>query len=153
MIKTCSKCKNTFKTAERFFNKRLQSIDGFMGYCRICEKETNKRKIYSLASNPVRKEKIARYGSSYRKARRLMALIAYGGENPLCSCCGEMERDFLCIDHINGGGNNHRKAIMKQGLDTYSWLARNNYPSGFQVLCHNCNMAKAFYGSCPHKKV
>lgn len=33
------------------------------------------------------------------------------------------------------------------------WLRRNNYPNGFQVLCHNCNMAKGFYGKCPHQSI
>jgi len=31
------------------------------------------------------------------------------------------------------------------------WLRKYNYPKGFQVLCHNCNMAKRF-GVCPHKE-
>jgi hypothetical protein len=35
----------------------------------------------------------------------------------------------------------------------YSWLIQNNFPGGYQVLCHNCNMAKAFYKVCPHKEV
>ena len=35
----------------------------------------------------------------------------------------------------------------------YSWLIRNNYPEGFQVLCYNCNLGKAHNnGICPHKK-
>lgn len=33
-----------------------------------------------------------------------------------------------------------------------SWLKTNGYPDGFQTLCHNCNMAKGFYGICPHKE-
>lgn len=32
------------------------------------------------------------------------------------------------------------------------WQRKNNYPKGFQVLCHNCNLAKGFYGKCPHQK-
>ena len=31
----------------------------------------------------------------------------------------------------------------------YPW---EKYPPGYQVLCHNCNLAKGFYGSCPHQK-
>ena len=32
------------------------------------------------------------------------------------------------------------------------WMIKNNFPKGFQVLCHNCNLAKGFYGKCPHEK-
>jgi hypothetical protein len=34
----------------------------------------------------------------------------------------------------------------------YLWLKRNNYPTGFRVLCHNCNLAIGFYGYCPHHR-
>jgi hypothetical protein len=70
----------------------------------------------------------------------------YGGK---CECCGEGEFDFLSIDHINGGGNKHRALIYNH---IYIWLRQNNYPSGFRVLCHNCNMSRAFTGSCPHER-
>jgi hypothetical protein len=67
-----------------------------------------------------------------------------------CMCCGETIKEFLCIDHINGGGCKHRKEIGG-GSYFYVWLKKNNYPDGFQVLCHNCNQAKSAYGECPHK--
>jgi hypothetical protein len=49
----------------------------------------------------------------------------------------------LTIDHINGGGNKHRKQVgTNGGLAFYYWLKRNNYPEGFQVLCCNCQAIK-----------
>jgi hypothetical protein len=30
-------------------------------------------------------------------------------------------------------------------------LIKNNFPDGFQVLCHNCNMSIGLYGYCPHQ--
>jgi len=74
-------------------------------------------------------------------------LSHYGGK---CVCCGETTFEFLCIDHINGGGTAHRKEVGS-GTPFYRWL-RKTYPSGYQVLCHNCNQAKGFYGSCPHAR-
>jgi len=56
----------------------------------------------------------------------------------------------LGIDHINGGGGKHRKELTIQGITIYIFLKRNNYPKEYQVLCHNCNLAKGFYGECPH---
>ena len=32
------------------------------------------------------------------------------------------------------------------------WIIENNFPKGFQILCHNCNVAKGLYGECPHEK-
>lgn len=61
----------------------------------------------------------------------------YGGSH--CISCGETDNECLVIDHVNGGGNQHLKKI---GWDIYPFLKRNNYPSGFQVLCVNCNMTK-----------
>lgn len=78
------------------------------------------------------------------RAKREHILQHYGGQ---CCCCGEARYEFLAIDHLEGGGNQHRKQI---GNKIYRWLRRNNLPEGFQVLCHNCNMAKGFYGQCPH---
>ena len=80
--------------------------------------------------------------------QRMACLIHYGGDPPVCACCGEDTIEFLAIDHINNDGYKYRKAIKSSSL--IRWIIANNYPEGLQVLCHNCNMAKAFYGQCPH---
>lgn len=77
---------------------------------------------------------------------RLKCLKYYGDK---CACCGETEPKFLALDHINGGGTKHRKG---KG-NIIQWIATNKYPPLFQVLCHNCNSAKGFYGYCPHKVI
>lgn len=90
--------------------------------------------------------------NKYSAGLRLLVLQVYSSKVPFCSCCGEKEVKFLCIDHTDGDGNKHRKEIgMSSGSRFYAWLKRNDFPDGFQVLCHNCNMAKGFYGVCPHK--
>lgn len=76
---------------------------------------------------------------------------AYGGY--ICTCCGETEPLFMCIDHINGGGEIHRTSIGvgSRGRNMYVWLKKNGFPSGFQVLCQNCNIGKHLNGGiCPH---
>ena len=80
---------------------------------------------------------------------RYAAIDAYGGK---CACpgCSETNKAFLCIDHIDGGGNKHRKSIGQSNF--FRWLRQNNYPPGFQVLCANCNQAKQWCGGvCPHE--
>jgi hypothetical protein len=74
-----------------------------------------------------------------------VVLDAYGG---VCRCCGEDEFAFLALDHVNGGGRADRAA--RGGADWWSSLIREGFPSGYQVLCHNCNTAKERPGGCPH---
>lgn len=84
------------------------------------------------------------------KAIKDEAYNAYGGYK--CSCCGESNPLFLSIDHINEDGAEHRRKHSVEGKKLYYWLKRNGYPSGFQILCMNCNWGKARNnGICPHK--
>lgn len=81
---------------------------------------------------------------------RWEVLSHYSNGVPKCACCGIRNYEFLSIDHINNDGAKHRKKVPSSQL--YQWLRLNKYPEGFQVLCFNCNLAKGFYGMCPHKK-
>jgi hypothetical protein len=84
-----------------------------------------------------------------RAAIKQTALIRYSGDPPHCVCCGELRTLFLAIDHIDGGGAQHRKTMGASNI--YTWLKREGYPDGFRVLCHNCNFAVQF-GPCPHER-
>lgn len=98
--------------------------------------------------------KILAHNREYLRQLRLLVLQHYSSIIPFCACCGEKEIKFLSIDHINGGGSKHRKGICNgKGGNMSAWLRKNNFPDGFQVLCHNCNMAKGFYGQCPHREI
>lgn len=87
-----------------------------------------------------------------RRMRRikLEVIAAYGN---YCVCCGEDRLEFLGIDHINNDGAEHRRQIRtNSGSDFYWWLKVNGFPKeGLQILCHNCNGAKGYYGICPHE--
>lgn len=76
---------------------------------------------------------------------RLKVLMRYSNPQgrPVCNECGEQDIEVLCLDHINGGGNRELKALGVKGNVFYHWLAENDYPEGYQVLCANCNMRKA----------
>jgi hypothetical protein len=106
------------------------------------------RKEY--CSDPCRDAATEEARRTARQKVREEALRAYGGATPYCACCGESGHFFLALDHINGGGHKQRKETGGGGF--YSWLRKNNYPSGFRVLCHNCNYARHLNGGeCPHK--
>ena len=134
IVRRCSTCE-VYKLKEKFYRNPATN-DGIHHQCKSC----------SIKGARSEASKIGRNGR--RQRERMIALIAYSGGKPLCRCCGEIRYEFLCIDHINGGGGRHRKQV---GTNFYRWLAKNGFPKGFQVLCHNCNMAKGFYGKCPHE--
>ena len=81
-----------------------------------------------------------------RQRYRLDVLHHYGGDSPKCAYCGEKIIEFLCIDHIDGGGTKKRKHGEYKG-NIYWWLRKHDYPEGFQILCHNCNKTKEIYGN------
>lgn len=88
----------------------------------------------------------------YQARLRQEVLSAYSSGVPKCACCGESEIKFLAVDHIKGGGSAHRKENrITSGTAMYCWLRKMNFPAGFQILCHNCNIAKGLYGVCPHQ--
>ncbi len=92
-----------------------------------------------------------KFSREYNRRTKEKVFQRYGGIR--CACCGETNIVFLTIDHINGGGVQHRRAIKnKGGVNFYHYLAKNNFPSGYQVLCFNCNAAKSILGQCPHQR-
>jgi hypothetical protein len=93
-------------------------------------------------------ESIKLSGKTMREIQRVSALMYYSGGTMTCACCGEGTYEFLAIDHVNGGGSQHRKTVKGHVVRD---ICRNDFPDGYQVLCHNCNMAKGFYGQCPHQ--
>jgi len=86
-----------------------------------------------------------------RDAVRDDVYAAYGGYR--CACCGETERHFLSIDHVNNDGAVHKRDCrLATGEQVYRWIKRNGFPSGFQVLCMNCQWGKRNNGGiCPHQ--
>ena len=115
----CSRCKLIKPRTREYwkYNKR-----GYRkGWCRSCEYETN-----------YQRTKLKQHQD------RHLAISAYGGK---CVCCGETEIVFLTFDHINGGGNKHRRESYLARKALASWLVKNNYPPGFRILCFNCHMA------------
>lgn len=94
------------------------------------------------------------HSQQMRQHYRMLALVHYSQDPPSCKCCGETELVFLTIDHVDGGGRQHRiDNGIHGGVRTLPyWLVTNRYPAGFQVLCWNCNAAKHLLGECPHDR-
>ena len=95
--------------------------------------------------------------SDYGQRLKRIVLLHYSEGTLVCSCCGESNYEFLSIDHVNGGGTQHRKRLSPDGMTNrsgrtfYKWLIKNNFPPGYRVLCLNCNWARGKLGYCPHE--
>lgn len=114
--------------------------DGRFSYCVDCRRARNNVRSAAM------REELRERQRDRRAYVRLYVLFEYGGR---CECCGETEPKLLAIDHINGGGKHHRNN-SDVGRHVAAWLARNGFPDGFRVLCHNCNFARGIFGGCPH---
>jgi hypothetical protein len=95
---------------------------------RFCQEHLDKsRKTTKRCNLKTKKEVMSHYSSN---------------GVPHCNICGVTNLQYLTIDHINGDGREHREKNGLQGSKIYHWLRKNDYPTDFQVLCYNHNMAK-----------
>lgn len=91
----------------------------------------------------INKDTLSVKGSEYRYTRRLQskrdALAYYSKGTYTCADCGFKGDEFtLTLDHIQDDGCLHKQE-QRYKQSFYIWVVKNNYPKGFQVLCHNCN--------------
>lgn len=156
-MKICSRCK---KEKNEFW-KDSSSLDGLAYYCKDCSRENaklNARKKYKENPDKYRKQALISYwkhrdkrmlkNKEYEQGIRTKVLEHYGKK---CACCGEKEKRFLTLDHINGGGNKQRREMKWNGRHIYRWIVKSNYPAEFRILCFNCNSGRALnHGICPH---
>lgn len=175
--KTCNRC-----SKEKLFSEFIRKKDKYAPYCKECEalklvkyRQTEQYKQYWKDYYQRNRDRLIQkaeqwnkenYGKHREIGRRSeqkhkdMAYASYGGYK--CQCCGETERSFLVLDHVNDDGAKNRRAEINSkgnwtkvgphsGAKLYRWLRNNNYPPYFQVLCSNCNLSKARYkGVCIH---
>ena len=158
--KICSQCGKELSISE--FYRHTGHSSGLRSECKECTAKRNYKRYHEVTkSDPEEMEQRRERGrrwynenaprqnvrvrANHRKEREA-CIAAYGGA---CECCGETRYEFLAIDHINGGGRQHREKI---GNKICRWLVKNNFPPGFRVLCHNCNLSIGHYGYCPHER-
>jgi len=150
----CLNCKQEFIETHKGGYQQL--------YCsKKCKKSCN-QKLYlqkhldsihakSKSYRDKNKDYINNKNNEARSKLKPQVINHYSNGLNKCSCCGEKHIEFLSIDHIDGGGNIHRKSIHKSGVDFYRWLIQNKYPNGYQVLCMNCQFGTIRGKICPHQ--
>lgn len=142
--KQCTKCKRKIPIDE-FGSNRF--------WCRSCRTEATKdwRNRHRDEVNKKARERYAKQDvppcKRYRQNLREEVLHHYGNA---CACCGESHIEFLCVDHVHGGGTKHRKSLGRKSI--YAWIKQNGFPKGFRILCWNCNSSLGLYGYSPADK-
>lgn len=152
-LKHCEECDLDKEISEYYVVKIKSKVDEgiFFKYldriCKGCRTAHQLRRYHGGV-----REKILIKKAAIKDA----VFMAYGGY--VCACCGETEKLFLQIDHINNDGGQFRKRLRTNakhtasGSLTYKWLFDHNFPPGVQVLCSNCNHGKRMNGGvCPHQ--
>jgi len=144
--------KNKEKISKK--NKITRATPEFKAKAKIYnEKWHEENKEYELEYREGRRDETNARTKKSRLAQKNKVLTYYSKNNfPECVCCGEKSNlIFLTLDHIEGRKNvTHKKRLG--GKDLYTWIEKNNFPSGFQTLCHNCNSAKSDSEMCPHQR-
>lgn len=148
--KHCPMCGET-KPVDQFYSDQSRST-GIAGRCKECDKKKRMDYYHSTGyKGGAYRKRCLVSGVDQRRQIRAETLSAYGNR---CVCCGESTPEFLSIDHVYNDGTKHRKSIKRNaGWVFYKWLKDNGYPQDrYQILCFNCNLAKAFFGGCPHAR-
>lgn len=116
-----------------------------------CIKNYNKRSNYHKEYWVTNKESKKIYRKNWSLTLKLKIYNHYSNNDIKCNCCGENMIEFLSIDHINNDGATERKKFSNSTF--YTYIVKNNFPSGYQILCMNCNFAKGKNKDhiCPHK--
>jgi hypothetical protein len=131
-----------------YFLPKVDKIEDVIEYEKRRKRcDMSNAKWFNKKSENEKREYRRIISKNHRDAIKHKVFSHYGYK---CACCGETIKQFLCIDHINGNGNAHRKEIGH--VHIYKWLVLHGFPKGFQTLCHNCNQGKSMNGGiCPHK--
>lgn len=140
-------------------------------YCSVCRKKKlkgqrssyKKQKSKGLCTHGICKNKPEKGRLSCRKHlmeknenskifRYKLKSIVFSKYGNKCACCGEVEKSFLQIDHVNNDGAKHRETLGDNVVaDFYRWIIKNSFPKNLQILCANCNFSKRLNDICVHK--
>ena len=121
----------------------MKDKNGYLARLTVEEKRQWYKRVWKNADKS--------YYKRYQARLREEMFEAYGH---VCACCGEDEKTFLTLDHINGdGAEDQRKRKAAPGYGLFLSLKKDGWPSGYQVLCYNCNCAKRTGDECPHRLI
>lgn len=129
--------KNKEIISKKSKDKLKNNPDEVREYKRKCY--ANNREHYKEYFRKYFRGKYNVYFVKYNLNKKQKVISHYSHGTMKCALCNENRIYALVIDHIDGGGCEHLKNVG----NIYTWLIKNNYPDGYQVLCQNHNKEKA----------
>lgn len=109
-------------------------------------KNRDKVQVYRLAYDKKTFARRSELGKLRQQKYKKTVMDALGGK---CVCCGELELDFLTLEHIQKDGQAHRAT----GKNVYLDVIKQGFPrEKYTVLCMNCNFVIRFGKKCPHQR-
>ena len=155
--KTCSRCKRALPLSEfgTFLERRIGKARGVNAKahpnggkrypnsrCRPCAR---------AATSEYNKKNRATITSQRRELLYKLRDKVYAHYGNKCQCCGEPEKSFLTLDHMNNDGNLHRIKFNKSQWAIYNDIIERGFPDDIQIACYNCNCGRTRNnGVCPH---
>lgn len=164
----CLQCSDRMR---RYRRNRVTS--GRCGYCPASVKGKTICRRCSDSRKKLRVEKLqsGQCGDSYCKNKKVpgkkscqlcidkrrvrlrllkQEVFDHYGQKCACPCgCDVTKLCHLTIDHKNGDGAHQRRMDkIHGGQANYRGIIRRGFPDDLQVLCWNCNCAKAYSGGC-----
>lgn len=129
----CEECREKFKISSRVSGKKNQ--------------KTRQEKARLKLLDPIEREKINACAKQRRKKLRSEILDLLGGK---CVCCGETNKIYLQVDHLNKDGKQHRALCNNDTYTLFKDIKKN--PSRFElrVLCASCHFAFTQGEQCQH---
>jgi hypothetical protein len=136
----CSKCEEAKPVSDFYLEKKKDGTRQPRTWCKLCWN------AYQREYTKTHKFRRRTAAKEYYRRLRIDVIEGYGSR---CACCGDTTWEFLTLDHVNGGGNKHRKAGGSYA--PYFDAIQRNFPPDYRLLCYNCNCSRAFRGYCPHE--
>jgi hypothetical protein len=133
--RVCKKC-GPRAASEFYAAKDPRSKGGIRYFCKDCKNERENARRLDLGQARLD------YLKDYRARVRGLVLSHYSAGKNECASCHESCQSFLCVDHVNDDGYLKQGKTCRAGSSLYGWLFKNDFPPGFQILCHNCNYLK-----------
>lgn len=106
-------------------------------------------KIYGQRTREKHNVRIKETKKQAHQKLKTKVFSNYCDNEIICKHCGESDMQVLNLDHIDGGGRKQQKKVG----GVYGYVVRNNFPSGYQVLCQNCNCVKLHINQEGKKKI
>lgn len=154
ILKVCASCKENKYISQ--FNIKRSTKDGYDIYCKECTRKKKNDKYCSHSMLSIDEYKSWRKRENCirknEKKRLKIDVFSHYCPNGIIKCANLfqlhkeeiIDLDILTIDHINGDGymDKDKNGRRCGGVIFYRKLKKQNYPSGYQVLCGNCQMKK-----------